>query len=239
MKLFDKRLFILFLTFGLLLTVQVRILSKGVKHVGVENLHETVKAVEKERAEIEQLKQSITQFDEQIKLYNQQINDTDVVVQLEKRRQKLEAYLNFTDVEGPGVIVIIDDADRELIEGESGNNVLVHDQDISIIVDELRQAGAEAISINDTRIVYNNTKIVCVGPTVKINGEQMSGPYIIKAIGNRKYLEAAITAPSSYADFLAGYGLFVDVNTSISVRIDKYDGDLRSHYMKYYGEGDQ
>ncbi|MCH4890224.1 DUF881 domain-containing protein [Acidaminobacter sp. JC074] len=239
MKLFDKRLFILFMMFGLLLTVQVRVLSKGVKHVGVVNLQETVKAVEKERAEVEQLKQSIAQFNEQIELYNRQVDDTDVVVQLEKRRQDLEKFVNITDVEGPGVIVIIDDADRELIQGESGNNVLVHDQDINIIVDELRQAGAEAISINDTRIVYLSTEIICVGPTVKINGEQMSAPYVIKAIGNRKYLEAAITAPSSYADFLSDYGLFVDVNTSISVRIDKYNGDLRSGYMRYYEEGGQ
>lgn len=237
-KLFDKRLFVLFLTFGLLITLQSRILSKGVKHVGVENIQEIIQAVEKEKAEIEQLKGLLTTYNDQITLYNQQGDDTELVLQLERRKATLETYLNYTDVAGPGVVVIVDDAAREAIEGENGNNLIVHDSDISIIVDELREAGAEAISINDTRIVFNSTVIVCVGPTVKINGEQMSSPYVIKAIGNRKHLEAAITAPDSYADYLSDYGLFVEVNTSISVEIDKYDGLLESHFMNYYGEGD-
>lgn len=239
MKLFDKRLFVLFLTFGLLITLQARILSKGVKHVGVENIHEIVQAVEKEKAEIEQLRESLATYKDQIELYSQHVDDTEFVYQMELKRQNLETYLNYTDVAGPGVIVIIDDADRELFEGEAGNSVLVHDQDISIIVKELRAAGAEAMSINDTRIVYDDTEIICVGPTVKINGEQMSAPYVIKAIGNRKYLEAAITSPDSYADFLSDFGLFVEVNTSISVEIGKYEGEFEALYMHYYEEGDE
>jgi len=234
----NRRLFVLFLMFGLLLTIQIRNLSKGIKHVGIENIAEAQRAVEKEKAEIEQLKEAIISYQNEIKLYKAPEDDTEIVAQLEKRRYNLETVLNYTDVEGPGVIVIIDDADRALYQGESGNNVLVHDQDISIIVDELRQAGAEAISINETRIVFNSTEIVCVGPTVKINGEQMSAPYVIKAIGNRKHLEAAINAPDTYAEFLATYGLYIEVNTSISVEIGKYDGELNTTYMNYYEEGE-
>ena len=238
LKSHDRRLFILFLMFGLLLTIQFRNLSKGIKHVGIENIQEATRAVEKEMAEIEQLKTAIISYKAEMEIYDEPDDDTEIVAQLQKRRQNLETYLNYTNVEGPGVIVIIDDADRELFQGEVGNNVLVHDQDISIIVDELRRAGAEAISINDTRIVYNSTKIVCVGPTVKINGEQMSAPYVIKAIGNRKHLEAAINAPDTYAEYLSGYGLFIEVNTSISVEIGKYLGELNALYMQYYEEGE-
>lgn len=239
MKLFDKRLFVLFLTFGLLITVQVRILSSGVKHVGVENIHEIAQAVEKEKAEIEQLQNSLADYKNQIELYNQQGDDTELLRQLDLKRKNLETYLNYTDVAGPGVIVIVDDAERDAAEGENVNNLIVHDTDINIIVQELRAAGAEAMSINDTRIVYDDTEIICVGPTVKINGEQMASPYIIKAIGNRKYLEAAITSPDSYADFLTEFGLFVEVNTSISVEIGKYEGRLDALYMRYYEEGDE
>lgn len=235
-----KRLFVLFFMVGLLLTMQVRILSKGVKHIGVENIQETVRAVEKEKAEIEQLQASLDDANSQLVLYEQpsQVNDSELLNQLEKKRRMLKQFLNYTNVAGPGVVVIINDADRELMRDEPGYNILVHDQDISIIVDELRQAGAEAISINDTRIVFNSTKIVCVGPTVKINGEQMAAPFIIKAIGNRKHLEAAINAPDTYAEFLGSYGLFVEVNTSISVEISKYDGLLNHIYMSYHEEGE-
>lgn len=233
-----KRLFVLFLTFGLLLTVQYRILSKGAKHVGVRNLHETAQAVEKEKAELEQLKASIASYKEQIKIYEEQGNDVQVVNQLESRRKKLMEFLNYTDVEGPGVIVIVDDSNRELSYDETPNSVLVHDQDISKIVEELKNAGAEALSINDTRIVFNQTQIVCVGPTVKVNGEQMSSPYVIKAIGHRKHLEAAINSPDSYAELLVNYGLFVEVNTSISVKINKYDGEMPNEFIEFYEEGD-
>lgn len=236
----NRRLFVLFLMLGLLFSYQARILSKGVKYVGVENLQESINLVETEKAEIALLRQALEADQEKIVLYDNpsDVNYDELLTSLEDRLTKLTTYLNFTDVEGPGVIVIVDDSERELYQGEDGNNVLVHNTDVGIIVDELRAAGAEAISINGERVVYNNTRIVCVGPTVTVNGEQMTAPFIIKAIGNRKYLEAAINAPGTFAEILASYGLFVEANTSISVEIGMFDGQLTNNYMKYYEEGE-
>ncbi|MBN2795476.1 MAG: DUF881 domain-containing protein [Clostridia bacterium] len=236
-----KTLFILFFMLGLLLTLEGKLLSKGVKYVAVENLQETITAVEKEKAEVEQLRSALQTENEKLALYGDAANvDQHALVQtLEARKVELEEVINYTDVEGPGVIVIVDDADRDLFQGEDGNNVLVHDADVGIIVNDLRLAGAEAISINGERVIFNNTRIVCVGPTVKVNGEQMGAPFIIKAIGNRKHLEAAINAPGNYAEILESYGLFVEVNTSISVKIDRYEGDIHNEYLKYYEAGEE
>lgn len=237
----SKTLFILFFMLGLLLTLEGRLLSKGVKYVAVENLQETITAVEKEKAEIEQLRAAVASENEKLALY-EDVSDVDheaLVETLLKRKTEFEEILNYTDVEGPGVIVIVDDSDRELYQGENGNFVLVHDADIGIIVHDLRLAGAEAISVNGERVVFNNTRIVCVGPTVKINGEQMSAPFIIKAIGNRKHLESAINAPGNYAEILESYGLFLEVNTSISVNIDAYEGDIVNEVLEYYEVGEE
>lgn len=234
----NYRYFILFLMLGILFTFEVRILSKGVKYISVENLQESVQKVEKERAEVEQLKLALEHTDEKIEEYENLalLDDETYLKTLRTRIKDLEKMLNLSDVEGPGVIVIIDDSDRELVEGEPKNNVLIHDQDISIIVDELIEAGAEAVSVNDERVIFNKTEIICVGPTVKVNGEQMSAPFIIRAIGNRKHLEAAINAPDTYSSYLADY-VFVEVNTSVSVRIDRFKGNLQTEFLRYYEEG--
>jgi len=195
--------------------------------------------IQKEKAEIAQLRTALNSTTDKIAIYQTptEVDYETLFEQLELQIASYEILLNYTDVEGPGVIVIIDDADRELHYYESENSVLVHDKDVSAIVDELRKAGAEAISINGERIIFNNTRIVCVGPTVLINGEQMTAPFIIKAIGNRKHLEAAINAPDTYAEYLANF-IFVEVNTSVSVEIDKYDGEVIKHHADYYEEGD-
>ena len=58
-----------------------------------------------------------------------------------------------------------------------------------LIINALKAAGAEAISINDERIV-NMTDIVLITNTfIKVNGQRIQMPYIIKAIGNQTYLE--------------------------------------------------
>ena len=53
------------------------------------------------------------------------------------------------------------------------------------IVNELRAAGAEAISINDQRLI-GTSEIRCSGPTITVNGKIFAPPFIIKAIGDTK-----------------------------------------------------
>ena len=180
----SRRLFILFLCMGVLLAFQVRILSKGIQYVGPEALDELTGKVQQERGEVEQLKLSLSTDQTQLEIFSEaaDFDEEELVRALNEEKKYYEKLLNYTDVRGPGVIVIIDDAERDLFEDENGNNVLVHDQDVGIIVNELRAAGAEAISINDTRIMFNSTRIVCVGPTVRINGEQMTLTWNMQSI---------------------------------------------------------
>lgn len=233
------RMFILAFVLGILFSMQVKILSKGIKYVPLENIKEITLEIKKEKAEVEQLKKALKTSNETIELYANasDVDYSELISDLKKKRDQLEIFLNYTDVEGTGVIVIIDDADRELLEYEDPNYLLVHDSQIAAIIDDLRNAGAEAISVNGERIVFNNSEIICVGPTVKINGEQMAPPYIIRAIGNRKYLEAAINAPDTTSEYLRLWGIFVEVNTSISVEIDKYEYPIINNYLKVYEEG--
>lgn len=65
--------------------------------------------------------------------------------------------------------------------------------DLKKIVNELRLAGAEAISINDVRITsMSDFKDIADGLVV-VNGARQISPYVVKAIGEQTYLESGLT----------------------------------------------
>ncbi len=102
-------------------------------------------------------------------------------------------------VEGPGIIVTIDDSKRVGKLGENPNLYLIHDDDILKVINELWAAGAEVMSINDQRII-TNSEIRCAGPTLSVNNTRYAPPYEIKVIGNPHNLENSLTrTPANFA----------------------------------------
>lgn len=109
-----------------------------------------------------------------------------------------------TRVQGPGVEVILNDSKKPytgmLPPGFAPPNI-IHDTDINIVINELKQAGAEVLSVNDQRMVATSA-VRCAGPTVYVNNTQAAPPFVIKAIGDPKTLEAALNIPGGEADII-------------------------------------
>ncbi len=233
-------MFALTFIFGLLMAVQYRILDTGIKYIPIENIQEQITSVEQLRGEVALLKATLNSVKEDINLYTaiDEGNSDDLFKALTEKEKKLKEFLHYTDVAGEGIILIVDDGTRELGENENLNFLLVHDTDLSAIVEELQLAGAEAISINGERIVFYDTIIRCSGMTTNINGEHIARPFIVKAIGNRKDLEAVITHPAKSTSRMIEFDIFVELNTSISVNINKFEGVLIKQYMNLYKEGE-
>ncbi len=114
-------------------------------------------------------------------------------------RRKMQA--GYQKLQGKGVIIELMDSEEEAGDGENPNNLLIHDQDILILLNDLKVAGAEALSVNGQRIVARS-EIKCSGATITINGTTYGQHFIIKAIGDPKQLEAAVLSPDSYGDIL-------------------------------------
>ena len=72
-----------------------------------------------------------------------------------------------TAVKGPGVIVTLDDS-KKMVKNDDPNLYLIHDEDMLKVINELRAAGAEAISINGQRLT-GNSEIRCAGPTISVS----------------------------------------------------------------------
>lgn len=154
-------------------------------------------------------------------------NDT-LIASMKTSLEHSKLLAGLTTVKGEGVVIILQDSTDSTVSVEAG---LVHDTDIISIVNELRAAGAEAISVNGERILAT-TAIRCVGPTIQVNGTKVASPFHIKAIGNAKYLESALNIRGGVVDNLRAYGILVEIATSDGIVIDKYDETLVLKYAK-------
>lgn len=140
---------------------------------------------------------------------------------LENELKTLQMLLGETEVEGQGIIITIKD---ENIEDDN-----ITYEDLLHIVNELKGAGAEAISINNQRII-NRTDIVYTN-ALKVNGKRIWGPFTIKAIGNQTYLESALLGVGGYVDELRKWGFEVQIERSDEVQIEAYSNELSLKYV--------
>ena len=124
--------------------------------------------------------------------------------------------------------------DKEITIRETDNEEIekVTADDLLLIVNSLKQAGAEAISINDERII-NMSDIVDISLTfIKVNGQRIIAPYVIKAIGNPSYLESALTGNGGYVDEMKKIGQDVSIEKPNKVKILKYNDEIKIKYME-------
>ena len=154
---------------------------------------------------------------------------------LEKELSTLEQALGKTDVEGEGIIINL----REKKENELGDDesiTPIFANDLIYIVNSLKDAGAEAISINNERII-GITDIVDIGEyvNIKINSNYIrTNEFEIKAIGNSSYLESSIFGKGGYAEQLEISGIKATVQKSNKIRINKYTGEINFKYVEEF-----
>lgn len=186
-----------------------------------EKYDNTTKELENAEKELAKVRESATannseliQTEEQIKLNNN--------------------LLGLTKLEGQGVEVTLKDDPNATPESmtvfEDISNHIVHYFDVLYVVNELKNAGAEAISVNGQRIV-NTTSITCVGNVIKVNDEKVGSPFVIKAIGFPEMLASSLTKGGGYLQYINGY-VVTEVKKVDKVEIPKYTGVLQSKYMK-------
>lgn len=147
-----------------------------------------------------------------------------LIASMKNELDELTALSGNSDLKGEGVIVTLTDGDK-VVNSSSRTDSLVHDSDVLTVVNELKAAGAEAISVNDQRIIAT-TAIRCVGPTILVNYQKIAAPFVIKAIGDSQYLESAITIKNGVADMLKELGIGVNVTRQKNIQIKKYNGTL-------------
>ena len=167
-----------------------------------------------------QTEEEIISVQEKINEYKQNEESEEATIALlEKEIKEANMKLGKTDVYGEGIIIRMENKE------DSSIGYL----DLLQLINELLLAGAEAISINDERIVAMSD-LVDVANFVRINGERKTSPFVIKAIGDTKHLQSALNIKGGYVD-VYGEHYIIGVETG-NVVINKYTGKLTLDYVK-------
>lgn len=151
--------------------------------------------------------------------YNEKIEKNEAASELiDKELKQSNVAVGKTDVYGEGVIVTLNDTDEKDIEAS----------DLIKLVNELKYAGAEAISINDIRII-NTTDIFDIRgySYITVGQQRLEAPYVVKAIGNQAYLSSILNLKDSgFVDQYKNSGKSVSMETSKKIEILKYNGEM-------------
>ncbi|GFR35007.1 DUF881 domain-containing protein [Thermobrachium celere] len=135
-------------------------------------------------------------------------------------------------VTGPGVIVKLDDAKKSNYESDFDLwNSIVHDFDIRQIIIDLKNADAEAIEVNGYRVV-STTSITCEGPIIMINGNYITPPFTIKAIGDKDALYYAMYNPDSWYKTMELRGLRLSLKRSDNISVSGINDGIEIKYLK-------
>ena len=140
---------------------------------------------------------------------------------VEKELEEAKLILGNTDVIGNGIEVkLTDDGDNEYSY-----------KDLLNLVNELRAAGAEAISINGERII-NLTDIVYISNKyILVNSNKISSPYTILAIGDENYLKSALSIKNGYVDIKQKEDYKIEITERKNIQINKYNKDINLKYI--------
>lgn len=177
------------------------------------------------------LTEQVGQLQSELELYRQQAASGDEGSEaLKTELEQMEITAGLTDVEGPGVTVVLEDSTQANVTGD-GADYLIHDNDILSVINELRSAGAEAISLNGERILATS-EVRCTGAVVTVNGRRYAAPYVIFAIGDPDTLYSALTMRNGVVDILSQWGITVRVTASDQLLIPAYSGTVDYQYAK-------
>ncbi len=187
-----------------------------------EKYEELYKAYEKQEKEIEDIRKKVTESDSSLAEKEQRLNENNKL-------------LGYTTLKGNGVVVVLADnkgiLNEKSITSTEVSEYVLHYNDLMQVVNALKNAGAEAISINGQRIV-STSAIVCIGNVISINGEKIANPFEIKAIGDQEKLYGGVTMLGGYVDILQRYGLVKSVDKKENIEIPKFMGTYSTKYMK-------
>lgn len=221
------------LTYGI--TVQIKTMNGTGTQLSTNATENNLRdAVLKEKEKYDNLYEVLEEAEK--KLEEERTNSTQnnsELANLENSIKEGNKALGTTEVTGPGVIITLNDNQKIPAASYIGdpNDLLVHDVDIIRVVNELKNAGAQAISINEQRIVTTSA-IQCDGTVIKINGVKVGAPFEIKAIGLQESLVNTNRVGGYTWKMREEWLLEASLEKSNNITIPKYTGVIKFEYAE-------
>lgn len=179
------------------------------------------------KTKYEEIEEKLIETNKKIVEYNEKIQSNGQASELlDEELEQSNLLVGKTNVQGEGTIITLKDNDEKSIEAS----------DLRTLINELKLAGAEAISINDKRII-NMTEIVDVNGVILVNEDRIVSPYIVKAIGDQTYLSSALSLKTSgFIDSNTILGKTVEMTKEKNISIMAYNSKKSQLQFKYAKE---
>jgi len=216
---------------GIFVAIQFKTVQKNVLQglSPIQKSTQLVTELTKLKNERDLLQSEVETLDARLKEIEETESRGSVLIKnLNEDLNKYKALSGLVDVAGQGIEVLIDNPQRSIDSAYESN--LVYDYELILsMVNELNAAGAEAISINDQRVL-STTEIRAAGENINVNKIPQNLPLVIRAIGNNVTLENAITNRMGIVSELRDRKYIVEVKRMEKVTILKYAGAVEFRY---------
>ena len=215
-----------FLILTMLIFMQVKTISQtDISELEIMRESELKTELTSLKTKYEETAIKIKEINEKILEYEEAaIEGKEASMLLQKELKETNDLLGRNSVTGEGIVIKMSNTATNRVNTE----------DLLELVNLLKNAGAEAISINEQRIVYDSYIADLTDENyITVKGQRITAPYTIKAIGNTMYLESAISQKNyGYIDTKISEGKQVTVERQANITIASYERKLEFEYVK-------
>jgi uncharacterized protein YlxW (UPF0749 family) len=217
--------------FGYLLTLQVATQAQR-SEIALRDNAPLVEAAETLQQEQNELKAQLADLRARLdEIQRSSANQSGAAADLSRQIDDLKIMSGLTPVVGEGVVVVLDDPRSHPLARPDPEKPACHSTDITDVINAGWKGGAEAIAVNDERIV-GTSSVYCVGSTIMVNGTLMSPPFTIAMIGAQQPLMRIFEDPGELSDIKqrAEAGLGFRVSRQREIRLRSFTGGLGARH---------
>ena len=164
-------------------------------------------------SEVNSLIDNNSEIQEKIDKYTNSYNSEAVIEDMKDQLKDYGMLSGLSEVKGPGIVIRINDGKYTYDDADFYKwNKILHDKDVECVLNEIRSAGAEAISLNDHRIIAT-TGVKCKWAFITFeDGDEEYPTFNFYAIGDPEILLAELTRDGSYINKLINRGLEITMD---------------------------
>ncbi|WP_241003125.1 DUF881 domain-containing protein [Streptomyces sp. CB01881] len=201
---------LLLFSLGLALAIQVRSTNDHHSQLRGARQEDLVRILDELDGRQQRLQQERAELEQSLaKLENSSNQAKEAQEQTRKKVTELGVLAGTVKATGPGIVLTVDDP-----QGQVKADMLLD------TLQELRAAGAEAIQINDVRVVVNTYFTDVSGGGVQIDGKKVSQPYRFTVVGNPQDLTPALNIPGGVVRTLESHQARATISQQQKVVVD-------------------
>ncbi|WP_435796312.1 DUF881 domain-containing protein [Kitasatospora aureofaciens] len=201
---------LLLFSLGLALAIQVRSTNDHHNQLRGARQEDLVRILDELDSRQQRLQQEKAELEQSLgKLENSSNQAKEAQEQTRKKMTELGVLAGTVKATGPGIVLTVDDP-QGLVKADMLLDTL----------QELRAAGAEAIQINDVRVVVNTYFTDLSGGGVQIDGKKVSQPYRFTVVGNPQDLTPALNIPGGVVRTLESHQARATITQQQKVVVD-------------------